>query len=397
MRMAYIVFMPSHIAGIEGSIRGKAEAWAAMGADVDVIVLNPDIASSDGPVRLVRANAGRTRVGRFRRSLFSRFDVIERSLDIGAYDLVFLRYPCADSSGLPFMRKYPVVLEFHSAMLAEMNSHLDSPLPLPVRAVKHIRIDLERRHGPNILQNAHGIIGVTDEICRLELERAGADIPALTAPNGIHVDAVPATGFLPFDGRHLHIAFVGSLLNPWHGLDRFTRGLASYRGQTRITLHLIGNISKRDLGDCANANVETHFHGTLDRGAMTDVLKGMNVAISSLALFRKKLEEACDLKSREYTARGLPFIIGHRDPDLEAIDDSRNFLLQLPNTSAPVDVDQLFAFVESFNAACTADELRDYMRAYAGEHLDWAVKVPKYVEFGKALLGTSDSSSRNES
>jgi len=62
-----------------------------------------------------------------------------------------------------------------------------------------------------------------------------------------------------------------------------------------------------------------------------------------------------------------------------------------------VDVDQLFAFVESFNAACTADELRDYMRAYAGEHLDWAVKVPKYVEFGKALLGTSDSSSRNES
>ena len=384
MRLAYIVFMPNPIAGIERSVRGKAEAWSGLNAGVDVVVLNPDVEKQDGVVRLVRIDASANRFLRYRQTVMARYDIIERSFDFDAYDLVFLRYPCADSSGLALMRKYPIVLEYHSAMLAEMMSHLESSISVPVRVVKHLRVLLERRHGPEILQHARGIIGVTDEICRMELERTGANVPALTVPNGINVDSIPATGFKPFDGSHLHVGFVASLLNPWHGLDRVTRGLASYSGGVRITLHLIGEIPRDQVPDLSACNVETRFYSTLKGDDLNDVLARMNVAISSLALYRKSLHEACDLKSREYTARGLPFVIGYTDPDLQSIDDADQFALQVNNTDDAIDIEAVIAFAEAVGKQ--AGDLSESMRSSARSVMDWRVKAPQYIDFAKRLL-----------
>lgn len=62
------------------------------------------------------------------------------------------------------------------------------------------------------------------------------------------------------------------------------------------------------------------------------------MAVSSLALFRKNLKRASDLKSREYTARGIPFIAVKGDLDF---DPTPNFVYQVDNNNSEVDITDL--------------------------------------------------------
>ena len=98
------------------------------------------------------------------------------------------------------------------------------------------------------------------------------------------------------------------------------------------------------------------------------------------------MQEACTLKTREYTARGLPFIIGHRDPDLVSVPSDRRFFLSVPPDDSPVDIDRVISFARSLNDDEAVPALAKYMRAYAFAHLDWKPKVQRYVDFCESVL-----------
>ena len=63
-------------------------------------------------------------------------------------------------------------------------------------------------------------------------------------------------------------------------------------------------------------------------------MSAADVAIGTLSLHTKQMEEACPLKVREYLAWGLPVIIGYKDTEFPAPDTA--FLLQLPNNPTNV-------------------------------------------------------------
>ena len=58
------------------------------------------------------------------------------------------------------------------------------------------------------------------------------------------------------------------------------------------------------------------------------LLAQADVAIGTLGLYLKDMNEASPIKTREYLASGLPVIIGYRDTDFP---DGAPFLLQVPN------------------------------------------------------------------
>jgi hypothetical protein len=57
------------------------------------------------------------------------------------------------------------------------------------------------------------------------------------------------------------------------------------------------------------------------------------IAIGTLGLYRKKMDEACPLKVREYLAFGLPVLAGYEDTDVPA---GADYFLRLPNDNAPL-------------------------------------------------------------
>jgi glycosyltransferase involved in cell wall biosynthesis len=239
---------------------------------------------------------------------------------------------------------------------------------------------MERVQSPRILSRVAGIVGVTDEIRDFQLEKVKRPKPAVTVSNGVDVERVSPTGFVPLRAsRHaLEMIFVASAHLPWHGTDRLLASLAAYRGQRRVRLHLVGS-APGAARPPANDRVEVVYHGVLRGEALDDVFRRATLAVSSLAMFRNGMRQGSPLKTREYVARGIPFVYGYDGADVPG---GVPFALQVPNSGALVDMDRIVEFAERVSSRPgTSAE----MRSFAMARLDWSVKLAQLRRFAESV------------
>lgn len=289
---------------------------------------------------------------------------------LGGYDAIVTRWTIPSPTFLNVAHRQPVFTEHHSKELEEIA--LNCGLKPFVRRI------LEKKYGPRILRATHGIIGVTDEIRRYELDRAGCKQPSLVLPNGISLQGIPFKPLSVFNGKSLQLAFISSQFAPWHGLDRLLEGLKSWQGQSPLlTLHLIGRLTSAQETAIQRMGLAemVSIHSVLYGSNLDKILAGCHLAIGSLALHRNGLREACVLKVREYTARGLPFVIAYDDPDLPA---RLPWVLKIPADESPVEIDALVNFAEEVGKISS---LAQEMRAFAESKLSWTVKMKGLAEF----------------
>ncbi len=286
------------------------------------------------------------------------------------YDAVVTRWPIPTHSFLNAIRRNTIFTEHHSKELEEL-AH--------TRGLKTlVRRRLEKRNAPRILRSAQGIIGVTDEIRRYELRRAKSHRPSLVLPNGVSLSDIPQKIPISIKDSSIEIAFLSSQFSPWHGLDRLFAGLKSWSNPSHtLTIHLIGRVSPEQKAEIQTTALEKHFriHGVLYGEKLNQVLSGCHIAIGSLALHRNNLKEACVLKAREYTARGLPFVIAYNDPDFTS---SISWVLKVPADDTPIDINILVDFARQVDKR---PSLAIEMRRYAETRLSWSSKMRQLVDF----------------
>lgn len=289
---------------------------------------------------------------------------------LSGYDAIVTRWTVPSPTFLNVVRRQPVFTEHHSKELEEIALH---------RGLKpFVRRILEKKYGPRILRATHGIIGVTDEIRRYELNRAGCKQPSMVLPNGISLEGKSFKPPSVFNGKSLQLAFVSSQFALWQGLDRLLEGLRVWRSRsTRLTLHLIGCLTPAQEATIQRMGLAemVRIHGVLYGNDLDEIISSCHLAIGSLAINRKGLKEACALKVREYTARGLPFVISHDDPDLPA---RLPWVLKIPADESPVEIDALVSFAEDVSKL---PSLAKEMRAFAESKLSWTVKMKGLAEF----------------
>lgn len=374
-RVAYVSYTNKDVAGIVAKVERQAAAARAVGLDdLDVYLLHPQQGAVSGHVKLIQIQPRPLRKAWDHAT--GRFSTIERSVDLSRYDYVLLRYPTADPSGLGFVRRHRVITEHHSNELAELAVNAVTPATRIKQAFAAWSWVCEKTLGHRILSECRGLIGVTEEIAQLELARVSRDLPATTISNGIEVASIRQTGFKKFDGKTLDLALVASGSMSWHGIDRVARSLAAYRGPVTLRLHVVGHIYEAEQHLLRGIHAECVFHG-VRRGAELDaVMAEMNLAVSTMALFRKHMQQACSLKTREYVARGIPFILAYDDSDL---DRDAPFAQQFANDDSVFDAEEVIALAE--RATRDHADLPGRMRAYAEARLDWRAKMPRYMRF----------------
>lgn len=227
------------------------------------------------------------------------------------------------------------------------------------------------------------IIGVTNEIASLENKKVNYKKKVCILSNGIDVDNIPFTKFKYFDGRQLRIIFVASYFYPWHGLDFILDSLRAYKGKIKIHLDIVGTVSKRDKSTIqtlqnTSANITVKVHDEKYGTELDELFEKANIALSSLALYRKKMKEASPLKTREYVARGIPFVYRYLDTDLTG---RENFALKLKETEK-INIEDIVEFAKSLNKF---ENLSMTMRDFAYKNLDLKIKMSQLFEFLKEL------------
>lgn len=216
-------------------------------------------------------------------------------------DIFVLRYYVHDPYQLAFVRhcKKPVLFVHHTLEVPE--------LALPDGVSGLMRPRLEQLLGRPTISACSGVIGVTQEIVAYELGRIGCvDKPTCVYPNGIMFRCLEIRDRRSRDVPEM--LFVANFA-PWHGLDILLDEVA--RSDEDFVLHLVGTVPEGLVSMTKDTRIRAYGH--LDQPKIVELSQQCWIGLSSFALFRKKMKQACPLKVREYLMLGLPVYGDYQD------------------------------------------------------------------------------------
>ena len=207
-------------------------------------------------------------------------------------------------------------------------------------------------------------------------------VPCIRTQNGIGLEELALSKRKRGDEEPISFISVGNLAR-WHGIDRFLQGLSRYRKRPdakQIQLHVVGDGPARaeleqlratlQLNDCV------HYHG-IAKGAQLDALFDQaDIALGALAMHRLQMTISSSLKSREYCARGIPFVQASEDPDFP---QALPFVHHVATNESPVDLGSFVAFFDKLDGQHFT--IRTQMREYAEQHLTWRTKLQPVIDF----------------
>ncbi|MDU2240723.1 MAG: glycosyltransferase [Paenibacillus sp.] len=383
MKIAYLIhWNEGPESGVFKKIISQALSWQALGHETALFLFSRENAAAwmeaeTGGLPVFR-EVYRGRLGRT-----PRFKALIGQVRAWQPDVVYHRFDLYYPSLPRLLREYPSVLEINTNDVAELALEGRG---LSLRRMYHL---LTRRL---VLEAAGGFVFVSGELARADgfrryaksyvvigngipLEQFSAGRVAEAEAFGrvvgpgevrtVHVSAaadLPAAAGARSDESHVRFVFISSPGQAWQGLDEIAR-LAAVKPDWRFDI--IG--PERGELEAAGLQVPANmaFHGQLTRDRYQPLLDRADLAIGTLALYRKGMEEASPLKVREYLANGLPVIAAYRETDFP---EPVPFFLELPGE--PESVVRHLSAIESFARDWRGRRVdREHVR-----HLDVTVK-----------------------
>ena len=199
--------------------------------------------------------------------------------------------------------------------------------------------------------------------------------PAINIENGIDVNSIRKRT-PKINPNEINILAV-SAMRYWHGYDKLIKSLAAYQGNYKVTIHLVGGID----GECATewrslaaelgVTDNVVFHGYLYGEKLDDLSDCCDLGCASLR--RGNYAHISELKTREYAARGLPFILALNDNSF--ICSEKKFWIKVSNAEGDIpDMNDIVKFAMKMRRE---KDIVSYMRHFSQEHLSWETQYRK--------------------
>lgn len=360
MRVAYLVhFRGGRDTGIYRKVREHVTEWSRLGVEVGLFVAT-DAAGAPDWGEIPETRRIELLPARPLFSLLAR-ERLASALRRWRPDVVYARHGLVYPGFVRIARAYPTVIEVNADDLPEL------------RLTSSWRYALAKASRSVLLRSAAGFVFVTHELAASPSFTSFGK-PSVVIGNGIDLDAFP---MLPAPNNDRpHLLFIGHPRSPWHGLEHVVELAAAFPAWR---VDVVGPAASEVSG----APTSMTFHGSLKPDQYLPLMSATDVAVGTLGLYRKKMDEASPLKLREYLARGIPSIIGYHDTDFQAPTD---YLLEIPNQ--PDGVSGCLGVIASF-----VDQAKDRrVPREAIAHLDVKTKEATRVTFLREIAAGAGAS-----
>lgn len=297
------------------------------------------------------------------------------------FDLALFRYPLASFGLKKIVKKYggKIIFEHNTFELEETGHYKYNSLQA------FYTYSFEKYFAPKILQNVKAIISVTDEINEYEEKRVKTPLVKQTIGNGINVSKIKVRTPPAFDGKKVNILFLVSEMCYWHGFDRLLNSMIAYEGNVSFNVYVVGSLST-DYDELIQIIRKMGKHnifvsGYVQNQTLDAYFNLCHIACSCLAVWRKGLKETSALKVRDYLARGIPFMMGEFDKDLDN-EEIKPFVLNVGNTNELIEMELVINFCEFINKVSNHSLL---INEYAKRTVDYSKKMKQLNLFLKSI------------
>jgi len=234
--------------------------------------------------------------------------------------------------------------------------------------------------------NRNRLSELVDRYVVFSADRSVFGVPAINIINGIDLSSYSvrkSRNKSPHD--RLQILCVAAY-HFWHGTDRLIMGLSNYiksGKRPEIMIHLAGDgpdmkriksmVKEHDLGNSVK------FYGMLNKDELDNLYDECDLAVEVLGNHRQGIRVSSSLKSREYLAKGMPFIYsGELDVfNIEPV----NFCLNVPANDDPIDMDTVVKFYKETISNEGTDEIIARIRSYAEENISMKQTILPIVRY----------------
>ena len=295
------------------------------------------------------------------------FRVVKKHIAKECFDVSYIRYPY---SSFKFIEMIKGLKKYNTKVLIEVPTYpIPRDLPRKLRYIPHRMVFIGEKLTVGKMKY------YVDEIYSMgEPVESIFGIKNTNIPNGIEV-----ASFLPRivndNKNELHILYCGSLFS-YQGVDRIINGIANYYGDASpknidVYLEVVGDgpclselkqlVIEKKLLDRIN------FYGFKSGDDLNKIVDKCNLACSLLASHRSKLiTNTSPLKTKEYMARGIPFVYAYNDSSMP---ENLNFALKIVSSEEPIDIYQLIEFYKTY--VDNQGKIIEEMRSYAIENFAW--------------------------
>ncbi|MEW6405227.1 MAG: glycosyltransferase [Chloroflexota bacterium] len=360
MRIAYVsLHWPrTRNSGVGKKIQSQLAAWNALGHEVRLFMHTSEYEPQSD---LIDADYFFYKAGGKARTELNRIEAMTKMIRaVGEFrpDLIYLRYSIYVFPAHRLMKIAPVVEEINTNDLAQ-HEQLGLIYSLYNRFTRGI-----------FLRHIQGLVAVSRELA-ISPAFASYRKPIVVIANGIDLNAfqpLPA----PINEKP-RLFFIATPGYPWHGVDKL---MTLARTCPDLTLDIVGYDERDGLGELPR---NVHLHGYMNLDAYERVLREADIALSTLALHRKDMDEACPLKTRECLAYGLPMVLAYEDTDLADLDS--DFLLRIPNRDDNIETHA--ARIREFAYAMRGQRVDRHL---IGERIDSKPKEKKRLAFFEQVV-----------
>lgn len=220
------------------------------------------------------------------------------------------------------------------------------------------------------------------------------NIPTLPITNGIVLSRTPMR--IPEHKRfnaNVDILCV-AYYSKWHGIDRFLHGMQDYYANERnpvdIHLHLVGGGDHRYIDKLKKLTkdyqLENHviFHGPVPRNKLDSYYDLGDFAIESLGAHRRKvIKYSYSIKSREYLAKGMPFIFS-TPIDLSQYEPIP-YCFKASEDESPIDIKSLIDYYRTLYQQHDETDVAETLREYAEKWVGLNQALSSVITYIKSL------------
>ena len=202
-------------------------------------------------------------------------------------------------------------------------------------------------------------------------------IPCINISNGIDLENVKLIKRKEKKVKKIVFTSV-SICSYWHGIDRVINSLVEYKksgGKEKIIFNVVGKGAetlnlKKIVEDNPIIKDIVIFHGFKLEKDLEKIYNETDIAVGSLGIHRiKGLKSVRPLKNREYTAKGIPFIISFNDPDFV----DKKFVYKISNNEELFDFKKIIDWYEKLKT--TPEEIREYAKSFS-----WDIQMKKVID-----------------
>ena len=227
---------------------------------------------------------------------------------------------------------------------------------------------------------------IVDRIITYSLDTEIFAIPTINIMNGVDIEKIPMTALRKKKEDTINLLIV-ALMQPYHGYERLLYGLKEYYntgGVRNIICHFVGDGPEKKYykNIVSEYKLENNvvFYGKKGGAELDRIYDMIDIGVCSLGCYKKQIFLSSELKSREYLARGIPFIAGVVLDIKEILEEE--MLLEFPNDESVLDIEKIIKFSDSLREI-DREKISGKMRKLAKDYISIQATMKPVIDYMK--------------